>query len=203
MTNEQLVIGIRKGGAEAEKAFHYLYHNEQLQRNMHSVLFRMGAQQQDIPDIIQESLISFYRNIQTGKFRGDSSYVTYIVSICKYNWLNRQKKKSPVVYSNSETSELEPVDEITPESLILRDERYDLDEHILDSLRKCIKELSVGCQTALSMWSQGKSMKEIQKELGLGAATTAATKTDRCRKQLRKIILRQPQLIRYVQNKKG
>ena len=198
MTDDQIIHAILNGDTEMEKAFSYLFHNGALQKSMQGTLYKMGAKQQDIPDLIQERLMIFYRNVIIKKFKGDSIIRTYLVSICKYQWLSQQKKRSGVTYSHIDENTVEPIEEQTPEGILSQKEGLQQYDNVTALLRACIKKLDEGCQQALSMWSEGKSMKDIQQKLGYGEAQAAANKTHRCRKRLRKLIEADPRLMNFI-----
>ena len=200
MTDDQILKAIQNRGPEAEKAMKYLIQNTALENAVYGTLHKMNAQQHDIQDIHFESLMILYRNIIRGKFKESSSIATYLIGICKNQWLNQQKKLKGIEYGFKDEIYINQKDTNTPEILLFEKEESEINEKIRDLLRQQLQKLSKKCQQILSMWSEGKSMKVIQRVLNYDLASSVATKKGRCRNRLRQLILDDPDLANFLKS---
>jgi len=139
----QLIEATKKGDL---RAFDTLVMRYQLR--VFKIVAHVIRDQNEIMDVCQEVFIKAYRAM--GKFRGDSSFYTWLYRIAintSKNYIISQGRRLPVI--NFEITDMErfisknsPKEFGTPERLLMRDEMehvvYDTIEHLPKDLRKAI-----------------------------------------------------------------
>ena len=90
-TDRSLIGAIKQPGRVAEDAIKQLY------RDHYSLLEQYVLQNQgsrsDAEDIFQETMVAFIRQVEEGKFRGESSIKTFLYALNRNIWLNELKKR--------------------------------------------------------------------------------------------------------------
>ena len=90
-TDGSLIGAIKQPGRAAEDAIKQLY------RDHYSLLEQYVLQNQgsrsDAEDIFQETMVAFIRQVEEGKFRGESSIKTFLYALNRNIWLNELKKR--------------------------------------------------------------------------------------------------------------
>lgn len=145
----------------------------------------------DPEDIFQEGLTRAIVNIQSGRFRGDSSFATYLNSICRNICLKQLSKKR--------TSELEQNSELVEEETHFE---------LLNSLLGIKEQLDLNCQKIIDLRfsldvrndhenpSKCPSFEEIAELLQLSAAN-ARQRFKRCLDKLRELVSQSSDLNEY------
>ena len=70
-----------------------LYIYQSYFEDLSSLIIHNSGSRQDAEDTIQEVIVSFIDIIRNGKFRGESSVKTFLVSLTRNVWLNHLRKK--------------------------------------------------------------------------------------------------------------
>ena len=90
-TDRSLIGAIKQPGRVDEDAIKQLY------RDHYSLLEQYVLQNQgsrsDAEDIFQETMVAFIRQVEEGKFRGESSIKTFLYALNRNIWLNELKKR--------------------------------------------------------------------------------------------------------------
>ena len=90
-TDGSLIGAIKQPGRAAEDAIKQLY------RDHYGLLEQYVLQNQgsrsDAEDIFQETMVAFIRQVEEGKFRGESSIKTFLYALNRNIWLNELKKR--------------------------------------------------------------------------------------------------------------
>ena len=90
-TDGSLTGAIKQPGRAAEDAIKQLY------RDHYGLLEQYVLQNQgsrsDAEDIFQETMVAFIRQVEEGKFRGESSIKTFLYALNRNIWLNELKKR--------------------------------------------------------------------------------------------------------------
>ena len=90
-TDRSLIGAIKQPGRVAEDAIKQLY------RDHYGLLEQYVLQNQgsrsDAEDIFQETMVAFIRQVEEGKFRGESSIKTFLYALNRNIWLNELKKR--------------------------------------------------------------------------------------------------------------
>ena len=149
----------------------------------------------DPDDIFQEGLTRALMNIREGRFRGDSSFYTYLNSICRNICLKELSKiKGRNVELNDNVQEENSMDfELLNQLLEVRKQLNESCLEIID-LRFDLKEQ----ETDESMNpATGRSFDEIAEILSLTAAN-ARQRLKRCLDKLREYVLNDSELKEYM-----
>jgi RNA polymerase sigma factor (sigma-70 family) len=90
-TDGSLIGALKQPGRSAEEAIKQLY------REHYGILEQYVVQNQgsrsDAEDIFQETMVAFIRQVEEGKFRGESSIRTFLYALNRNIWLNELKKR--------------------------------------------------------------------------------------------------------------
>lgn len=158
---------ILKGLSDEQKRGHYLNELYRLSRCIirHLVLSNNGSED-DVDDLLQDTIIAFYRNFESGVYQPTSKISTYIYSIARNLWLNELKKRSRN-YDFRLTNELEEND--TLQSICKQERRL--------SVRGLLEELSPDYKM---VWTYSLyydlSTKEIQEKMGYSSEQVVRNK---------------------------
>ena len=173
ITDEELIDGIRKDLPYAYKA---LYYNRTQQ--FRGYLAKQGANDNQIDEIEQETILDFYENMISGKYKYDGSakISTYLYSIARFKWLKLKRKNSPI--------------DLNIEIPDGYDEEGDVTNEILISLvMSCMEKLSEQCRRILlGFHYEGKSYEEIAAELPSALPGNLRRNKPRCLNQLKSLV---------------
>ena len=154
----------------------YLMHKEEF------YLFagRFSISGDDILDVYQDTVISFYENVQNGKLKTlTSSLKSYLFAIGKYK-IYRQMEKNKLVLSD------ELIIHSSPET-----ESFEVE--IGKTRQKVLKEAFDGlgskCKKVLELYYyEGLTLDEIQEFLGYGSKDVLKSQKSRCLRQLKEFV---------------
>jgi RNA polymerase sigma factor (sigma-70 family) len=181
VTDNRVLQRIEKGGESLEQAMHELYSDEQCRGQALSLLLRMGAGEQDFEDVFQDGIAHLIMNIRKGKFKGESSVKTYLISICKHLWMNKSKQ---LANRKALLERQPPVSEErlnSPEELLIYQERS-------QKLQVLLTKIGDPCRRILSLWSLSYSMDEISELTDYKNAAVVRKKKHHCLQQLMKMV---------------
>ena len=154
--------------------FEKLY--KQYANKIYRLIYSITKDRDISQDIMQEVFIKVYKNLK--KFRGDSSYLTWISRIAVNTTYTYLKRNQRTVYVELNGTEENFSSNETPESSLnrkLRDER----------VRKAVEELSPNERLLLTMVNDDKmSYEEISKILNIPVGTVKS-RVFNLRKKLR------------------
>lgn len=149
----------------------------------------------DPDDIFQEGLTRAVMNIREGRFRGDSSFYTYLNSICRnicLKELNRMKGRNDEL-KEEVMDENETNFEAIAQILEIRKQLKGDCREILDLRFDLIEQDG----NNLSAPSGCRSFEEIARLLNLNAAN-ARQRFKRCFDKLRELVMNEPDLNEYI-----
>jgi len=151
----RIVEGCQKGDRKLQKELYEKYAS-----GMMVVCLRYSKSTLEAEDILQESFIKVFKNIQ--KFQKDSNLGAWIKKIVVNTALNAQRKKLymyPMV-------DIEQTDNHVDEKVVLA-------EFHLKELIDMIRTLPMGCQAIFNMYAvEGFSHKEIAEKLNISEGTS-------------------------------
>ncbi len=163
---------------QTDRAFRYLY----------KTYFGMALQfvrinngdDSDAEDVFQDVLVAFYRNVRTGKFRGDSAIKTYLYSMVRNQWLVRLKKNQRNV--NMENPEH------ADKTMYVVQSSYKT-EDLANEVNKLLSEVSDRCRELLKLYYfDNLSMSELAERAGFDNENSAKTQKYKCMQRLIKIM---------------
>jgi RNA polymerase sigma factor (sigma-70 family) len=138
---------------------------------------------EDVRDVFQEALFTIYQKITFQKFQIQSSFNTYLYSVCKFLWIRELSKKKDYEEITDEFPDLNIAGSLN--------QQYELTGSKIFS--KHFNELCEDCQKVLSMYFRNISMEEICNIMGYKNIQIAKDKKYRCKKNLLTRIYNDPE----------
>lgn len=172
MTDEQIIQELKAGNHSS--ALKALYKHYPVVRQM---VLRNSGSKQDAEDIYQESLIILWRKVRENNFQLTSALSTFLVGICRLQWMNELRKRNKTV-----TSEL---NEVTAEDAE-RFSTYFEEESKFKRAEKALLELGEKCRDILRLFYFNKlDFKTIASKVGLSNERVAKNQKYRCLEKAR------------------
>lgn len=175
--NEDVLIKSIKAGDNEALQYVYKTHYPMIKN---FILLNNGSED-DAEDRCQETIISVYENICSGKYekKANASLKTYIYSVNRLQWLNELRKRShsPVTFTDSEEyfTDVEPEEET--ESL-----PYD------EMVKEAMNQLGEKCrEMLLGFYYARMTMEMIAEKMKFANANVAKASKERCMKEARRI----------------
>lgn len=184
-TDEQILIILNEGLVKKEnEVIKYLYKSNY--RYIQKMVISRGGRKNDVPDIFQDTLIVFYENVKSGKFKLNQPIKNYLYIIAQNKWINRQKKLKRITSLEHE-EQLE-----APTSSIVEAPEYNWNEYnIID---RVMNKLKPDCKMVLQLSIYQKmSMHSIAEQMGFKNDQIARNKKRKCLNYLRDILRKFPE----------
>ena len=187
LTDDQLIIAIQAGGKQRMQAIRQVYEWKKTRNAIRYFIKSNQGNEQDAQDVFHEGIIQLDLNVREGKFRGEGNLSGYLLSTCRYIWLNKLRKSSRV---DLEDEALDTRTQLAtdPEALFLQEEKKKLLQNALDHLDE-------RCQKILRMWQLSYSMDEIAAAVGLSSRDMAKKSRYRCHQKLMNLLSKDPVLM--------
>ena len=158
-----------------------------------------NLQHVDPDEVLQEGIILLDELVRGGKFRGESSTRSFLISICKNLMRNDVKKVKRVVLRDTFDEADFDADPSSADAHIMVHEKTDVEEKRDGILRALMGQVTEGCQEVLNLfYYKAFSMAQIADERGLSGANQAKKAAYRCREQLRDLIKANPILANFL-----
>ena len=185
-SDDHILSGLHAGGVQEDRSLRELYRRE-LPRILNYVLQNQGSEEEG-RDLFQDVLVVFLEHLREGRFRKEAAIGTYLQSIARRMWLNRLKRKGVAARFVDQHLQDEQPREGTPLQIMLHEEQQELFAEVMQLLgEKCRKLLEMKLYLQLSMI-------EIAAQLGFKNEQNARNKHYKCKSELRRIILENPDL---------
>lgn len=175
LTGKEILEGIR---TKNNKVLHLVYAENY--PVIKSYLQRNNGNSHDAEDILQESLILIYKKVSTNSITLESSFSTYLFSVCKYLWFNELKKRK-LEFSDEFGQDI-PGEVGT--DLIDDPDKYEK----LSLIQKYLLKLDPECRMLLMMFYDNAPMEDISENLGFGSNARTRKKKFNCKKKLIELI---------------
>lgn len=164
-------------------------------RKVTAYLRKHGGDEESAKEILQQVLVKLVEKARDGKLDAVNSLEAYLISACKNQWMNLQRRAGKEVAIPENFSESQVDGNAGPYRLL---EQQDLK----NAVRDLLGQLGEKCRDLL-IWSlgEGLDMKSIAVELGYKTAQTAMNSKSRCKQKLKELVQQQPgyqQLIRQI-----
>lgn len=178
-----------------------LYENPMVAAKVKQWIQQYAAGKLDPADVIQEAVMVLYRDVSSGKFRGEAKLTTYLLRVCQLNISNGSRRKEVLKTNSLDTPEsgdrlLKGEVQTTTVEQEEDDERLALRNRML---RKVLAQLTDNCQSALALYyTKNKSTKEIADIKQYAGPNQAKNLLHRCRERLRKLIGDDPNLSNFL-----
>lgn len=143
---------------------------------MYNVSFRIVGREDEAEDVLQESFISAFKNLQN--YRGESSFGSWLKKIVVNRAINALQKKRM-----DPLPEHEDWDMAEPEAPV----EYDAGLSV-DAVRKAIQELPDGYRSVLSLYLlEGYDHQEIAEIMNI-TESTSKSQLNRAKNKLRELL---------------
>jgi RNA polymerase sigma factor (sigma-70 family) len=140
-------------------------------------MINRGAEEEQSLDIFQESMLALYDQVREGKFEGKSSLGSYLGGICRFKWLNANRR------SGGDNDSLEGKENLLSEMPSIEDTMEQSEQRA--KIHRCLDLLGPDCRTILTLfYLEERSLKEIQQAMNLQSVAYTKVKKSRCLKTL-------------------
>lgn len=201
INNEEKIVDAIANGTPSQRnaALKSLYKDPVIVHKIRELTQIYGNQKNDPKDILQEGIILTDELIRDGKFQGKSKVRTFLISVCK-NILRSKVKKIDKIEMRADITDKEQKEIGTsPEEDIILVERTADQEKRNNLLQTLLQKITPNCQETLRLYYfESKNMAQVAETRGLKNANQAKKAMSRCREQLRKLILDEPQLAQFL-----
>jgi RNA polymerase sigma factor (sigma-70 family) len=188
-SDRELVNAI-KTEKDINPAIRFIY--QQYSQSVSSFITANGGSEQDGEDIFQEVVVAFINIIKNGKYRGDATVKTFLVSISKNIWYNEIKRRQragnreKIFEYGKETKE----DDI---SMLIGD------REVKQQFRELLNKLGDSCKKILVLfYYENMSMKEMLGVLPYENEQVVRNKKYKCLQQLMMIVKENPLIIEKI-----
>lgn len=168
LSDPKIVEEIQRGNEEALVTLYK--ENYTMVRNF---VLRNSGTEEEVDDVLQDSLIAVWQNVNKEEFILKVKLSTYVMSIVKNQWFKRLKKKSRFTRVDEA-----PHDRFSQET----DENSSLDMRIIHEM---VREMDEACRKLLSyFYFDGLNNKVIADKMGYANTDTVKSKKYQCFKKL-------------------
>jgi RNA polymerase sigma factor (sigma-70 family) len=185
-SDEELVDAIaNKSGMN--QAIRYIY--QSYFEDLSSLIIHNSGTRQDAEDTIQEVIVTFIDIIRNGKFRGESSIKTFLLSLTRNLWLNNLRKK----------------ERSSARDVIFEKQREQVEDNMLEHIAEREKKKQVlllldqageMCKKILLLfYFQEMSMKEMLAHLPYDNEQVIRNKKSKCLQKLSEQLKNNPSLL--------
>jgi RNA polymerase sigma factor (sigma-70 family) len=155
------------------------------ERQVFNYIKNHGGDDFDAEDMLQESIIVLWQNVNNGKFDLSSKLGTYIVAVAKNKWWAHLRKRNrisgPEITDNTIDSNENPLE------LVLSIENEKIVQAAFDLIQPICKQL------LMLFYFEEKSLEEIAKILKFSNTNVTKSKKYQCKKSLETVLRRQAQ----------
>ena len=142
-----------------------------------------GGDDFDAEDMLQESIIVLWQNVNNDKFDLSSKLGTYIVAVAKNKWRGQLRKRNKI--SNAEISENTINPDKNPLEFVLSAEK----ENIIKSAFELIQPI---CKQLLMLfYFEERNIEEITKMLKFSNSNVTKSKKYQCKRSLESVLQKQ------------
>lgn len=178
-TDKEIIDGLKDSFHMEDSILKYLYtsHYPIVRKYIRS----KGGNDVEAKDIFQDSIIVFYQNVKSEKFKLKAKISTYLIALARNMWLNRKKKMAKIstlddLIINRRSKDNQPLD------YLMETERNDF-------VKELLQELSMDCRKIITLSIfQKLSMKKISSIMEYQNEQVARNKKSKCLKYLKKAI---------------
>lgn len=175
-TDEMIIHALTgKDEAQYNLGLYHVMQNALWKKTVSGYVLQHGGNTEDVEDVFQEAVIAFERAVRKEIFKGESSLITFFVSIAKRKWWSIIKRRKPT-------------EEIAPhhvEQEVESAEDYALKEEKKHFLAQALSRIGERCKKILQLYQLDYSMEEIAAATGISSADMAKKEAYRCRVRLR------------------
>lgn len=172
LSDQKVIEKIREGD---ESALVYLYKDHYTM--VRNFVLKNNGNDDVVEDILQESVLAVWKNVQRSEFLLQAKLSTYVMSIAKNLWFKELKKQSRFTY----------VDENEKIDYNVEEIQNNWDHHLIV---KMVGEMDDTCRKLLSyFYFDGFDNNVIANKLGFSNSNSVKSKKYQCFKRLQKLVL--------------
>ena len=172
--HQELIDRCKAGDQHAHHRIYKLY-----AKAMYNTALRITGNEDDAEDVLQESFINAFRNLDS--YRGESTFGSWLKRIVINKSINEIKKKRHDLISEDDNFDV-PVEE--------ESEAY-MPELTVEKVKKAIEILPDGYRSVLSLYLlEGYDHQEIGEILGI-TESTSKSQLNRSKKKLKELLMEQ------------
>ena len=181
MNDEEIINQLLNNDTEGcQKAMTLLY--ERHYKMISNIILKNSGNAEDAKDIFQESLLIFYKNVKSNKFKLSSKISTYLYSVAKNQWLKVLNSRDKTVYSENLENQKNIISENEIPKLDYSDEQKIIGNLLKTAGAKCKKIL-------LLVYYEKLKMQEISTKLNLSSAQEVRNQKSKCMKKIRSLVI--------------
>lgn len=176
-SDEEIVIALRSGGRDRDRAADCLYRRDKDQAVLALQRFvgYNSGQHDEVRDLAQDAFLIMVEKICDGGYN-DGSLVHFWIGIAKGHLRNKVRRDAKMSLVD-DPMQFDNMDTESPESLMISQQQLE----ILDGKLDVIGER---CKQVLMMWARNYSMKEIASELDFSSEGMARKTKYKCKQRL-------------------
>lgn len=175
LTDDEIIAVIQSPKKSAEAALRQLY--AQNRAAVNAMVVKGGGSSDMAKDVMQEAMLTLYENIQQDRFKAESKLSSYLYSIARFQWINRNRRVK---------LEREKVQQL-PRPVHTEEPTIDADTE--ERLKTLFSVLGIACQRVLiASFYHGYDMETIAQQMGYANEQIARNKKYQCLKKLKSAI---------------
>ena len=151
-----------------------------------------NGHEDEVKDIFQDTIVIFYRQVKTGKFREELDIDGFLYHVARnlyIKYVTRHTNRN----GNTQVKETEDTSENILQQLIGEEKQQ--------VIHRLFENLGTTCSNLLKLVIfQNLSMKEIAAEMGFSNEHVAKTKNYKCRQRLAELVKGNEQLLNYFKH---
>ncbi|MCB0281609.1 MAG: RNA polymerase sigma factor [Calditrichae bacterium] len=148
-----------------------------------------GGDKADAEDILQETIIALWQNVNNGRYQASAKLSTYIFAIAKNKWLAESRRRNKLDFDLEKAGE-----QLHHENGLKETLERETGSIVADALAR----LDFPCKDLLLLfYFEERKMNEIASILGFANSDVAKAKKYQCKKALQKILEKT-----FIENKK-
>jgi len=171
MKDLKIIEQLQKGNY---KVFKHLYSHYSL---IEKYILQNSGNTADAKDNFQNTLLTFYENIQNPDFELNAKISTYLYSISKNNWLKKITRQKEIATATFEENQIE------------NSSPTQASENLLNYLLEKLKTVGEPCKSLITLFHFDKlSWEVIAKKLNYATSHAARNQKYKCFLKIRKLI---------------
>ena len=193
--DETLVAMIQGSDKLRDEAIQYVLKN--WKHEVVAFLNRQGANKEEVEYILEEAIVVFDRHIRNRTFREESSLKTFLISICKQIFRNKERwRKSEKSLTSLEGITTNTTTEETPLTQIYSRE-------VATFVQKILAALSLRCQGLLRLYMLSFTNREIKEQMDMPSENAVGNALFECRLKFRQLCEKSPLFKKIIQELLG
>jgi len=155
-----------------------------------------GGAEEDAEDIFQDGIVTLYNKISLNQLTLNSSFKTYIYSVCRNLWLQKLNMRKAIFDKLTEVEEYIdlPKDMLTEATIEETEMQRIIQTHFLT--------MPDDCQKVLRLFIQKVPLRQIAGIMGFKTENYTKTRKNLCKENLKTRIANDPRSTKFLKNEK-